>query len=397
MRSVVVLPAPLGPRKPWISPGADVEADAVDGGEAAVRLDEIVDGDHRRSARTARPAAAAGCALRNRDRQRRRGRAAAGRRGSASNPGASSRSSTSIFSRPMSGRIAACLSRPPRASRRCVASAGNWLSVGSTGSQQPAAGALVEVHLRPRVVVERAAHEDEADGDARRDAERARHRDVERRVLVAVADLGAQHLARRRQADRRLLLEQRVDVAREPLGAGARRRSTPRTRRLGLRDDLRRVALDERLRARDSRAASGSAGPACSVLRIAQLDDVARRRVWPPPCEVGRATDRRRRAAGAAAARRAARRSACLHRAARRPRPRADRPASVAGTAIAARALGDSRTVIRPSGLSSRTTSPVSVTHDVGAAGPRTPSRRGTPESAPRRRRARARACRRPR
>ena len=33
MRMVVVLPAPFGPRKPWISPGAHVEAHAVDGGE----------------------------------------------------------------------------------------------------------------------------------------------------------------------------------------------------------------------------------------------------------------------------------------------------------------------------------------------------------------------------
>ena len=87
---------------------------------------------------------------------------------------------------------------------------------------QPAAVALVDVDLGPRVVVERAAHVDEADGDARRNAERARHGDVQRRVLVAVADLGAQHFARRRQADGRLLLEQRVDVPRQPLGARAR-------------------------------------------------------------------------------------------------------------------------------------------------------------------------------
>ena len=53
----------------------------------------------------------------------------------------------------------------------------------------------------------------------------ARHRDVQRRVLVAVADLRAQHFARGRQADRRLLVEQRVDVPRQPLGALARRRS----------------------------------------------------------------------------------------------------------------------------------------------------------------------------
>ena len=47
---VVDLPAPLGPRKPKISPGADVERDAVDGGELAVALDEPAD-LHRGSGR----------------------------------------------------------------------------------------------------------------------------------------------------------------------------------------------------------------------------------------------------------------------------------------------------------------------------------------------------------
>ena len=133
MRIVVVLPAPFGPRKPWISPGWHLEADAVDGGERAVRLDEIVDGDHRRRRRGPRPAAAAG-ASRQRDRERRGASAAAAPTRIGVEPGASSRSRTVIFRRPISGRIAACLSRPPRARRRCVASAGNWLSVGSTGS-----------------------------------------------------------------------------------------------------------------------------------------------------------------------------------------------------------------------------------------------------------------------
>ena len=34
IRMVLVLPAPFGPRKPKASPGAHVEVDAVDGGEA---------------------------------------------------------------------------------------------------------------------------------------------------------------------------------------------------------------------------------------------------------------------------------------------------------------------------------------------------------------------------
>src|SRR5258707_238233 len=51
--------------------------------------------------------------------------------------GPSPRASTRIRNRPMSGRSTACFPRPPRARRRCVPSAGNWFSVGSTGSQRP--------------------------------------------------------------------------------------------------------------------------------------------------------------------------------------------------------------------------------------------------------------------
>src|SRR5204862_760550 len=45
--------------------------------------------------------------------------------------GASSRSMMFIFKWPISGRIAAWRSRPPRVIRTWVASAGNWLNVGS--------------------------------------------------------------------------------------------------------------------------------------------------------------------------------------------------------------------------------------------------------------------------
>ena len=45
---VVVLPAPLGPRKAKISPCCDVERDVVDGGEVAELLDQVLDLDHER-------------------------------------------------------------------------------------------------------------------------------------------------------------------------------------------------------------------------------------------------------------------------------------------------------------------------------------------------------------
>src|SRR5262249_42157634 len=106
-----------------------VEADAVDCREAAVLLDEIADDDHLAHSQQA-------------DR-RGIGMARAPRSGACLPTrigvefGASSTSSTSMWSRRTSGRMAACLSRPPRASRKCVASAGNWFRVGSTGSQSP--------------------------------------------------------------------------------------------------------------------------------------------------------------------------------------------------------------------------------------------------------------------
>ena len=57
------------------------------------------------------------------------------------------------------------------------------------GQPEAAIRAFVDVDLRPRVVVERAAHEYQSHGNARRDADGSRHRDKQRRVLVAVADL----------------------------------------------------------------------------------------------------------------------------------------------------------------------------------------------------------------
>ncbi len=49
MRSVVVLPAPLGPRKPKIGAGRHGELDAVQGGLAAVALGQAAQLDARRA------------------------------------------------------------------------------------------------------------------------------------------------------------------------------------------------------------------------------------------------------------------------------------------------------------------------------------------------------------
>ena len=40
MRIVVVLPEPLGPRKPTISPARDAQGDVIDGDDAVERLGE---------------------------------------------------------------------------------------------------------------------------------------------------------------------------------------------------------------------------------------------------------------------------------------------------------------------------------------------------------------------
>ena len=94
--------------------------------------------------------------------------------------------------RPMSGRIAACsietAAREPQVGRV----GRKLIERGIDGQPVASAGALVEVDLGPGVVVERTAHEGQPDGDAGRDPDRARHRHVERGVLVAVADLRPQ-------------------------------------------------------------------------------------------------------------------------------------------------------------------------------------------------------------
>ena len=242
---LVVLPAPLGPRKPWICPGRHVERHAVDGGEAAVALDEILDGDHR-------PPPAHGDA--QQPQACRRGMSIASGRGSL---GLAADQDRRRVRRDL--EVDTCIFElaDQRQDRRLlVEAAARQPHVGRVGRKlverridrqpQAAAAAFVDVDLGPGVVVERAAHVGEADVDARRNAERSRQRHEQRGVLVAVADLGAQHFARRRQADGRLLVEQRVDFARQPLGSRARAGDAG-DHALGLGADLRRVALDERL------------------------------------------------------------------------------------------------------------------------------------------------------
>ena len=45
-RMVVLLPAPLGPMKPNISPGADLQAEVIDRQQVAVTFGEIQEFDH---------------------------------------------------------------------------------------------------------------------------------------------------------------------------------------------------------------------------------------------------------------------------------------------------------------------------------------------------------------
>ena len=109
-------------------------------------------------------------------------------------------------------------------------------------------------------------------GHAGRDASRAGHRHIQSRVFVAVPHLGPQNLARRRKTDRRLFLQEAVDVAREQLGAGARA-SDAADGKLGLGDDLGGVALDERLRRQISLEVEVR-GARTQTARVANLDDV---------------------------------------------------------------------------------------------------------------------------
>src|SRR5205814_1901443 len=106
-------------------PRNDLERHLVDRRETAVLLDEIVSGDHlgregldqheqhpealRRGIGIASGAMSVGCLPTTTVR--------------AFGPRSTAR--IVIFSLPTSGRMAACRSRPPRASRTCVASAGN--------------------------------------------------------------------------------------------------------------------------------------------------------------------------------------------------------------------------------------------------------------------------------
>src|SRR5204863_1381061 len=101
-----------------------VQADAVDGRELPVRLDEIVDGDHFAHAQQVLRERA-GMAIGPRSAGAPGGTVAPAR--IRRDPGSTSSSSTAIFRRPIRGSMAVCFSSPPRARRTCVASAGNSL------------------------------------------------------------------------------------------------------------------------------------------------------------------------------------------------------------------------------------------------------------------------------
>src|SRR6267378_2888652 len=79
----------VGPEAAVQDAAGDVQADVVDGDEAAVEFGEVFQADH----------------------------------------------STSSLSRPTSGTSSTCRASPPAAIRRCAASAGNWSNVGSAAVQ----------------------------------------------------------------------------------------------------------------------------------------------------------------------------------------------------------------------------------------------------------------------
>ena len=162
-------------------------------------------------------------------------------------------------------------------------------------------------------------------------------------------------------------------MAHEALGALAGRgRAARGLLRLG--QDLRGVALDERLRAQvGGEVGRGRAGP--EVARVADLDRVAARASAPPP---GGRPGRGRRGRRCARARRATVVGSSMRRGVAGTRAAASsRSVWIApGTARVRACSGVSRTTRRPIGLSSRTTSPTSVIQLRVVIPPRRPSTR---------------------
>ena len=95
-------------------------------------------------------------------------------------------------------------------------------------------------------------------------------------MLVAVADFRAEYFTRRRNTHGRLLVEEVVDVPREPLGARADTAGSHDAADgdLGFGEDLRRIAFDERFW-REVLQRSGVGTLGAELPRIAELDDVA--------------------------------------------------------------------------------------------------------------------------
>ena len=284
MRIVVVLPAPFGPRNPWISPGATSRLTPSTAREGAEGLDEVLDEDHSRlragEDQQPRPLPS------RRGSGRSSGRRSVGARPTRMGvaPGLSSTSSD-LEARAADEAQDRGLALEAAAGEAHVRRVGGELvERGIHRQPQPPAARLLDPDLGPRVVVERPAQVDEAHGDARGQAERAGHGDVERGVLVAVADPGLEHLEGRGQAHRRLLLQDRVHVTHEALRVQTRWCGGSRGL-LRLGDDLRRVALEEGLGPKEEREV-GRGGPGLQVARVAHLDRAASCRL-PGSVEVG--------------------------------------------------------------------------------------------------------------
>ena len=154
---------------------------------------------------------------------------------------------------------------------------GKLIERGIHRQPQAAAVAFVQVDLRPRVVIERAAHVDQPDVDPRRNALRSCQRHEQHRVLVAVAHLRPQHFEGRRQAHGGLLLHQLIDLAHQAFRAGAHAGHTTH-HALGRGTNFGGVAFDERF-GRQVTLQIGIGGGRRETARVHQLDHVAGHRL----------------------------------------------------------------------------------------------------------------------
>src|SRR5712691_11445975 len=199
MRMVVVLPAPLGPRKPWVSPGSTARLTP----STAVKDPYVLT-----SASTAimpsgglRPAMGAAVPAGKRDLERPQVLG-----GPPDEHGGGARLEVDVDDvhlRVADGGQDGGLTIEAAARQTDVSGVGGELVEGGIdGHPASAPACLGQVDLGPGMIVEPAADVDEADGDAGRHPQGARHGHVERGVLVAVADLRSQNLDRGGKAHR---------------------------------------------------------------------------------------------------------------------------------------------------------------------------------------------------